>query len=138
VRVQETSATTASNSQQEHEERTEAKDRISEEALIDVRSAEEHAQGAIKGSLNIPYDHILTEITSIPGIAKSTRILLYCRSGRRSGIAADVLGQAGFVDVSNLGSIDVAIVALQKIRHGQSGSGLNTVVQESDITTPPG
>ena len=51
--------------------------------LIDVRSADEFASGHLRGAVNIPHDRITDEIGSVAA-DKSTRIILYCRSGRRA------------------------------------------------------
>lgn len=69
--------------------------------LIDVRSPMEFNQGAISGAINLP-------ITSIQGhtdtIDKTKPVLLYCRSGQRSGMVMNFLVSLGFEDVYNIGS----------------------------------
>lgn len=64
--------------------------------LVDVRTEDEVARGMIPGAINIPMD----EFTPGPALleqADGRDIVLYCRSGRRSGMAAralsDFLGQ---------------------------------------------
>lgn len=64
--------------------------------LIDVRTPEEYNAGHILGAINIPYDTIAELITDVP---KDSQIVLYCRSGRRSGIAADVLKEMGYTKI---------------------------------------
>ncbi len=69
--------------------------------LIDVRSAVEFSQGALKGALNMPLDafqHLIKEIDN------SKPVLLYCRSGQRSEMAKRYLQQIGYDDVHNIGS----------------------------------
>lgn len=70
---------------------------------VDVRTPEEFAEGHIKGAINIPVENIATQIANFP-IAKDDTILLYCRSGRRSGIAQQVLLEAGYGKAQNTGS----------------------------------
>ena len=71
---------------------------------IDVRSAQEYAQDHISGDKQIPYEHIVPEVEKLfPD--KDTEIHLYCRSGRRAGIAMSKLKAAGYHNVSNAGGI---------------------------------
>ena len=71
---------------------------------IDVRTSEEYAQDHISGDIQIPHENIVPEVTKLfPD--KSTEIHLYCRSGRRAGIAMSKLKDAGYKNVSNFGSI---------------------------------
>jgi rhodanese-related sulfurtransferase len=67
--------------------------------LIDVREPDEVAQGTIAGAVNIP-------LAQIPGrldeLDRERRVVLLCRSGNRSGQAAEFLTRAGFTDVVNL------------------------------------
>lgn len=61
--------------------------------IIDVRNPFELAEGAIPGSINIPVNEIafrLDEIKEMPG-----PLVLYCRSGNRSGMAIGFLKSAG-------------------------------------------
>lgn len=60
--------------------------------IIDVRTPAEFAQGAIPGAENIPLDAFGPEDFAA---ADGKRLLLYCRSGRRSGIALSRLEAAG-------------------------------------------
>ena len=72
--------------------------------VIDVRSQQEWSGGHIEGAILIPHTEIAERITeAAPDKAQS--IYLYCRSGRRSGIAKRVLEQMGYTNVENLGSI---------------------------------
>ena len=59
--------------------------------LIDVRTPQEFAEGHIAGAINIPVDDF--DPASIPDAGGAERIL-YCRSDRRSGIAAERLAEA--------------------------------------------
>ena len=75
--------------------------------LIDARTPEEYASGHIEGALLLPYDKTQAEIAGmVPD--KNARILVYCRSGRRSGIAKETMEALGYTDVTNLGSMQDA------------------------------
>lgn len=63
--------------------------------ILDVRSPEEYAEGHIPGAINIPHDQLGSRLAEI-GKYKDKDVVLYCRSGRRVGIAAGVLQAAGF------------------------------------------
>ena len=79
--------------------------------LIDVRSAEEFASGHLQGAVNIPHDRITDEIGSVAA-DKSTRIILYCRSGRRADTALNALKAAGYENVTNYGGLEDAQMRL--------------------------
>ena len=75
---------------------------------IDVRSATEYSQGHVEQALHIPYTEIGEGITEL-GADKDAVIYLYCRSGRRSGIAKDTLDSLGFTQVLNVGGLEDAM-----------------------------
>ncbi|HET8705775.1 MAG TPA: rhodanese-like domain-containing protein [Pseudomonadales bacterium] len=68
--------------------------------LVDVRSADEFKQGHVPGAINIPHDQVQTRLSEFG--AKDRDIILYCHSGRRSGLASQVLSAAGFSHVRHL------------------------------------
>lgn len=72
--------------------------------LIDVRTEAEWKEGHLAGAILIPYDRIGEEIAKVAP-DKKLKIHLYCRSGRRSGIALDTLKKSGYEDVTNFGSV---------------------------------
>lgn len=74
---------------------------------IDVRTAEEYADGHVRQAVNIPYEEITARIGEVTD-DKDALIYLYCRSGRRSGIARDALERAGFSNAINLGGLEDA------------------------------
>lgn len=72
---------------------------------IDVRTKEEFDSGHLPGALHIPYEQIAERITEVT-TDKNAQIKLYCRSGRRSGIALESLKALGFNKVSNAGGYE--------------------------------
>jgi phage shock protein E len=80
--------------------------------LIDVRTAEEYAQGALPGSLRIEPQEIRQRIASVVP-DKNTTVVLYCRTGRRSGGAQETLQRLGYRDVINAGGYDELHEAIQ-------------------------
>ena len=72
--------------------------------ILDVRAQEEYDQGHIPGAIVIPHTEIETraeeELTD-----KDQQILVYCRSGRRSKLAADVLLELGYTNIKEFGGI---------------------------------
>lgn len=80
---------------------------IAETVWIDVRTAEEYNQDHIKGDIRISHEEIVPNVEKLV-IPKNTEIHLYCKSGRRAGIAMSKLKEAGYTNVSNSGGIDDA------------------------------
>jgi rhodanese-related sulfurtransferase len=69
--------------------------------LIDVREDDEWNQRRIAGAIHVGRGVLEINIESrVP--QKSTPIVVYCQSGRRSAVAADVLGKMGYTNVSSL------------------------------------
>ena len=69
--------------------------------IIDVRTPEEYAEGHIQGALNI---NVKSEsfVTEIENLSKSDTLLVYCRSGRRSLYASQVMVSFGFQKIYDL------------------------------------
>jgi phage shock protein E len=71
--------------------------------LVDVRTVEEFQAGHLTNALNVPLGELKQMMPDrVPD--KSKVLLLYCRSGRRSGIAETELRSLGYTNVFNLGS----------------------------------
>jgi len=81
--------------------------------VIDVRTESEWNEGHLEGALLIPYDRIEAGITTV-AVDKLSRIYLYCRTGRRTGIAFDVLKKAGYEDLVNLETLENASKTLNR------------------------
>lgn len=72
--------------------------------VVDVRRADEFAQGHIPGAINIANEDISdTEPTSLPD--KDQTIYVYCRSGNRSKQAAGKLASMGYSNIIEFGGI---------------------------------
>ena len=70
--------------------------------LIDVRTVEEHAMGAIPGTdLNIDFREIGKRHKEL-GAGLDDHIVVYCQSGKRSNKAADTLSDLGYKHVYNI------------------------------------
>jgi phage shock protein E len=71
--------------------------------VVDVRTPAEYATGHYPGATNIPLAEIPNRLADFGPQDKP--IVLYCRSGNRSGQAQRLLQQAGFTDVTNAGGL---------------------------------
>lgn len=67
--------------------------------LIDVREEWEHKEGCIPNSIHIPLGDLPN---SIPDLPKDSMFVLYCKSGGRSQMAANIFQECGFTNVHNL------------------------------------
>lgn len=68
--------------------------------VIDVRTAQEYAEGHLTNSININVesDQFSEQIANLD---KAKEYALYCRSGRRSTVAANQMAKAGFTTITN-------------------------------------
>ncbi len=73
--------------------------KLADATVIDVRSEAEFATGHYPGAINIPLDDILDRIDEFVRI--NTPIVVYCRTGNRSIIAAELLKAQGIPGVQN-------------------------------------
>jgi rhodanese-related sulfurtransferase len=69
--------------------------------LVDVRSATEFDTGSVKGAVNIPLDRIQNNIDKFKN---KSNIVVFCRSGNRSGQAKNILNEMGINNVTNGGT----------------------------------
>lgn len=69
--------------------------------ILDVRSPEEYADGHIPGAVNIPYDQLAGRTAELDAY-RERGLVVYCRTGRRAGIAEKALADAGFAQVWDL------------------------------------
>lgn len=69
--------------------------------LVDVRTPGEFAEGHVPGSVNIPLDSIQANLEKF---RNKENIVVFCRSGNRSGQAKSILERNGFNNVTNGGT----------------------------------
>jgi rhodanese-related sulfurtransferase len=77
--------------------------------VLDVRTADEYAQGHLKGAINIPLSDLPVQIGEFD---RNRPILVYCRTGVRSAQASTILVNSGFTQVYDMeGGLDAWINA---------------------------
>lgn len=72
--------------------------------ILDTRTQEEYDESHIPGAILIPYDEILEKAEDVL-TDKDQLILVYCRSGRRSKLAAQDLQTLGYTNIKEFGGI---------------------------------
>ena len=72
--------------------------------LIDVRTKEEFDSGSFPGAIHVPLNQVSLRIEEIKKM--KFPIILYCRSGNRSGQAITILKKAGIHDALNGGGLE--------------------------------
>ncbi len=87
-----------------HEDAKKIMDSAEEHIILDTREQDEFNEGHIPGAILIPYTEIENKAEEmLPD--KDRLILVYCRSGRRSKIAAQSLADLGYTNVKEFGGI---------------------------------
>jgi phage shock protein E len=71
--------------------------------LLDVRTPEEFRQGHPEQALNIPVQELPQRLSEVG--APGTKVVVYCASGGRSAMAAQMLRGGGYPDVFDLKSV---------------------------------
>ena len=72
--------------------------------LLDVRTPEEFREGHIPGAIVISHEEIAEKAEEVL-TDEDQLILVYCRSGRRSKIAAEALVELGYTNIKEFGGI---------------------------------
>ena len=86
------------------EEAKEIIDSSEDYIILDVREQDEYDSGHIPGALLIPNTEI--EARAEDALTdKEQLILVYCRSGRRSKLAAEILVELGYTNIREFGGI---------------------------------
>ena len=67
--------------------------------VLDVRTPKEYADGHVPGAVNISHDQVASRLAEIP---RDKDVVLYCHSGRRAGMAADILKSNGYTRLYHL------------------------------------
>jgi rhodanese-related sulfurtransferase len=89
---------------------TKAVGMLESRTIIDVRTPAEFAAGHVAGALNIDVE-AGDFAEKIATLDKEAPYLLYCRSGRRSAIAAEEMAKAGFTDIVDGGGMADLVAA---------------------------
>ena len=79
--------------------------------VIDVRTAAEFAEGHVQGARNLDIQNGDFE-KALATLDKDATYNVYCRSGRRSAVAVEMMRNAGFTKVVDLGASEEAAQAL--------------------------
>ena len=70
--------------------------------LLDVRRPDEFDSGHIAGAINISVETLASRLSEVPD---DQTIVVYCRSGNRSATASEILADAGYNDIYDMGGI---------------------------------
>jgi rhodanese-related sulfurtransferase len=71
--------------------------------LLDVRTSEEFASGHIHSAVNISVESLESRLSEVP---TDQPVVVYCRSGNRSAQASQILSQAGYTRIYDLGGLN--------------------------------
>ncbi|MDK0631263.1 rhodanese-like domain-containing protein [Clostridium perfringens] len=69
--------------------------------ILDVRDADEFAEGHLKNAIQIPVKELKENLSDIEKF-KDELVLVYCRSGKRSAEAVDILKENGFKNLVHM------------------------------------
>ncbi len=81
--------------------------------LIDVRTHAEYVSGHIDGAMHVPLDRVSHDVHRVAP-DKAAAVILYCRSGARSGHALALMRQMGYHNVHNGGGVGALAMKLGK------------------------
>ena len=87
-------------------------DRLPGALLLDVRTPQEHSEGHIPLSKNIPAYELHRMEEEVPD--KNTAVLVYCASGARSRVAAQMLRSMGYRNARNIGGIEAYLGQIEQ------------------------
>ncbi|MEO3762994.1 rhodanese-like domain-containing protein [Streptomyces sp. B8F3] len=80
-----------------------ARTRLGELVVIDVRTPAEYASGHLPGAVNIPLDHVRRALDDIRDAAERRDLLVVCASGARSESACKLLAEQGIAAATLVG-----------------------------------
>jgi rhodanese-related sulfurtransferase len=69
--------------------------------ILDVRTEAEFSSGHVPGAINISHDELPSRLSDLDS-GTDRPVVVYCRSGKRAGIATAVLLDAGYTNVLHL------------------------------------
>jgi rhodanese-related sulfurtransferase len=81
--------------------------------VLDVRTPAEFAAGHVPGARNVSHDQLAAKLPELEPL-RDKDVVLYCRSGRRTLLAEDVLRKAGFTKLRHLDGDYLAWEAQQR------------------------
>lgn len=67
--------------------------------ILDVRTVEEFESGHVEGAINIPVEELAERLDEL---SKNDELLVYCRTGNRSGNAVNILSDGGFTKIYHM------------------------------------
>ena len=72
--------------------------------ILDVRSAEEFAEGHVPNAINIDHEQVSAKLIQIKAMSNNQQIpiIVYCRSGHRAGLALNTLHENGITNIIHL------------------------------------
>lgn len=73
--------------------------------ILDVREEEEYAMGHVKDAVLFPVDDITVESAKEVIPSKDSMLVVYCRTGSRSRMAAQTLCKLGYTDIYDIGGL---------------------------------
>jgi rhodanese-related sulfurtransferase len=73
-----------------------------EYVVLDVRTADEYAVGHLKNSKQVDYYQTQAFSNYLDTLDKNAKYLIYCRTGKRSGLAIKIMQEKGFSHVNDL------------------------------------
>lgn len=76
-----------------------------QDLVVDVRTRLEFWMGHLEGAENVPVDVVADRLTARADLDRGAHILVYCASGARSALAAEMLRSRGFRNVTDGGGI---------------------------------
>lgn len=68
--------------------------------ILDVRTEAEFGSGHVPGAVNIPHGELASRLSELPSTDQP--VVVYCRSGKRAGMASSVLLDAGYTNILHL------------------------------------
>jgi rhodanese-related sulfurtransferase len=75
--------------------------------IIDVRTPAEYAEGHVEGSINLDLESGQFE-AELPNFDPAQPYIVYCRSGRRSGVAVEIMKASGFTQITDYQTLENA------------------------------
>lgn len=69
--------------------------------ILDVRSEDEYNAGHVANAINVSHDTVAEKLSQLAQYKDKT-VVVYCRSGRRAGVAEDILTKNGFNNLRHL------------------------------------